>query len=496
MRINLVLKAVTAVLATLSVAASGQTLSWSFQHNNNGADEAYDVAKYGSYVYAVGKVYVSAGVSKMALFKIADSDGTLQSGWPKTYPSTSSGAWVARKILIDDDGYIYVMGEGPGQTGLDYYILKYNTSGSLVTAFSGDGVVQYDGGVGDDVPTAMLLTSTDPATTPQVIVTGRSKVSHNGGARIDWDYLTIGYETSDGSLALSAKSYDNGGDDTAVDIVAGGYSAQDSDVIDAPIFVTGTSWDSTGGKDYFTRNYGSDGSVLGSARWDSPGHGTDVATAMSFGVYGAFDEQMIVVTGYSNHPGMLDTPGGDDYATVAYDSALSEFWSSPAYYNGSANASDYAYDVANLVSVDASAEFVFVTGAAAASSGTYNMTTIKYNWSDGSVCWVDLGAGSGGSADSAAAIRVELFDSDEVPQLTGYGVPTSGNTDVFTRFRPDTASPCSGTPSGSDRYFNGSGNNSDGGNALFLVGNATYIAGRAYGGSTRLTDALVLKYTQ
>ena len=126
------------------------------------------------------------------------------------------------------------------------------------------------------------------------------------------------------------------------------------------VYVTGQSLDSNGGNDYATVQYDSSGNELWARRYDGPAKGTDEA---SFVVVDSSGN--IYVTGTSEGEGT-----DDDYATIKYGPDGSELW--VARYNGP----DSGRDVASSVALDRSTN-LYVTG----SSGT-----IKYD-NDGNKLW-------------------------------------------------------------------------------------------------------------
>jgi hypothetical protein len=230
-----------------------------------------------------------------------------------------------------------------------------------------------------------------------VYVTG-----HRTGFATLSDYATIKY-TSSGDTAW-LRTYNGPGD---------GWDAANAIAVDLSgnAFVTGYSADSAGDMDYATSKYDSLGSWRFLRRYNGPGNGQDVAQAMAID-----DSGYVYVTGYSQGDGT-----DHDYATIKYLPDGITAW--VRRYNGPANGSDWAYDIA----VDGSG-FVYVTGTSEGIETGRDYATIKYH-PNGDTAWIRRYNGPDSGTDGAAAIAVNAFGNVYV---TGQSFTTGTDDDYVT----------------------------------------------------------------
>ncbi len=178
-----------------------------------------------------------------------------------------------------------------------------------------------------------------------------------------------------------------GGDDVAT-------SAATSNAANL-VVVTGTSQGKTalGHLDYATVAYNTGtGAQLWVSRYNGPGDGNDIATAVAFNPSGA----AVYVTGGSAGSGT-----GDDYATVAYDAATGkQLWASR--YDGPGKGNDEASSVA----VSPNGQTVFVTGGSLGATSNNDYATVAYDAATGAQLWVSRYNGPGNGKDFATAIGI------------------------------------------------------------------------------------------
>jgi Beta-propeller repeat len=136
------------------------------------------------------------------------------------------------------------------------------------------------------------------------------------------------------------------------------------------VYVTGTSFGSSGTYNYATVKYDSNGNQLWIARYDGPGTGNDTALQVTVD---RFDS--VYVTGKSSG---IDT--GEDLTTVKYDSNGNQIWVQR--YNGPGNGDDSGSSIV----VDNEGH-VYVTGSTLGAGTDYDATTIKYD-TNGDQMWV------------------------------------------------------------------------------------------------------------
>ncbi|MGB7061466.1 MAG: SBBP repeat-containing protein [Candidatus Zixiibacteriota bacterium] len=217
-----------------------------------------------------------------------------------------------------------------------------------------------------------------------------------------FDYATIRYHP-DGDSAWTRRynGPGNGADvATAIGLDASGN-----------VYVTGYSADSTGIADFATLKYDSLGYWRFLRRYDGPGNGSDAAQAMAMD-----DSGNVYVTGYSQGDGT-----DYDYATIKYLPNGVAAW--VARYNGPGNGQDWANDMA----VDASG-FVYVTGRSEGIGTGQDFATIKYH-SNGDTAWVRRYDGPTSGRDEATAIDVDIFGNIYV---TGQSHDTITDDDYLT----------------------------------------------------------------
>jgi len=110
-----------------------------------------------------------------------DSDGMVMTPVGTSYDG-------ARAIAIQGDGKIVVAGYSGKGSGTDFTVVRYNTDGSLDTAFDADGIVTTPVGTSDDEAHAIAIQGDG-----KIVVAG---YSDNGS---DTDIAVVRYNT-DGSL--------------------------------------------------------------------------------------------------------------------------------------------------------------------------------------------------------------------------------------------------------------------------------------------------------
>jgi len=271
------------------------------------------------------------------------------------------------------------------------------------------------------------------------------------------DYLTIKY-TANGAKVWEARYNGPGnGDDLASALV-----------VDAAgnVYVTGVSFGGSASDDYTTVMYNNAGIEQWVARYNGPGNSFDEAPALAVDVTGN-----VFVTGRSVGLGVFE-----DYATIKYSNAGVEQW--VARYNGLGT----PYDVATAIAVDANGN-VCVTGWSREPSAS-RYTTVKYN-SAGVEQWVARYTGPGNGNDSATDLAMD--DAGNV-YVTGASVGTNSSFDYATiKYNP------AGVEQWVARY-NGPANSRDEAEALAIdaAGNV-YVTGASDGVGT-FSDYTTVKY--
>jgi len=154
------------------------------------------------------------------------------------------------------------------------------------------------------------------------------------------------------------------------------------------VYVTGGN-----GRDYFTVAYAA---ATGAQRWARRYAGPAAGAAADSVAVGP-GGRTVYVTGIST-----GVTSGRDYATIAYNAATgARRWARR--YNGPANRGDIAY----LVAVGPGGRTVYVTGASFGGAGTGNdYATVAYNSANGATLWVRRYNGPGNGGDQATSVAV------------------------------------------------------------------------------------------
>ncbi|MCH8904140.1 MAG: SBBP repeat-containing protein [Bacteroidetes bacterium] len=163
-------------------------LKWSKTYDPNGGDDyAWAIA-----VDASGNVYVtgeSDGTTTLRDYATIKYDSLGTQLWVKRYFTTTNGFDVARALVLNDSGHVFVTGYSQGNTGttgMDYATIKYDSNGDTVW------VRRYNGTLGNGVDWGKDLKVDKSG---NVYVTGKSQ-----GSGTNYDYLTIKYNASGDSL--------------------------------------------------------------------------------------------------------------------------------------------------------------------------------------------------------------------------------------------------------------------------------------------------------
>ncbi len=326
-------------------------------------DEAYAVAVDGA-----GNVYVTGASTKLPYgldcltIKYNAAGGKV---WEARYNSPFDSDDYAIDVAVNAAGNVYVGGASASAgTAFDYLVIKYNTAGAELW------VTRYDGpGHSNDLPSAFAVDDSG-----NVYITGGSAGTANA------DYATVKYNTN-GVQQWVARYNGPQNQDDAASALALDRSGN--------VYVTGESYFTNTGGDYTTVKYNSAGAPQWVARYSNNGESdaNDRAVAIAVDAFGNS-----YVTGSS--AAAVNAAG--DYATVKYNSAGVQRW--VARYNGPANDSEFAYDLA----VDNSGN-VYVTGDSWGQGAFVDYATIKYN-AAGVQEWIDRYNGPAGNFDVPRAI--------------------------------------------------------------------------------------------
>jgi hypothetical protein len=236
-----------------------------------------------------GNVYVTGGSDgDYTTIKYNSIGDTL---WVRRYNGPANKHDDAYALAVDDSGNVYVTGGsgGIGTNYWDYLTIKYNSTGDTLW------VRRYNG-PGNDTDWAEAL-SVDPF--GNVYITGKSDGNGTG-----IDYATIKYSSTGDTLWV--RRYNNGPGityDGAIDLAIDDFGN---------VYVTGISEESGSWYDYAILKYDNNGNLIWEMRYDGPGNGYDLASAIAVDNFGN-----VYVTG-----GSTGSDSFDDYATIKYSQTV------------------------------------------------------------------------------------------------------------------------------------------------------------------------------
>ncbi len=277
--------------------------------------------------------------------------------WAAIYDNGFNGG-VACTLAIDDSGNVYVAGLIRGtDEDTDLITVKYDTDGNrLWTKLYNASIKSW--------ASSMAVDATG------VYVAGGCTDSDG-----DKDFLTVKYDLNGNEIWQSVYDNPENSDDYATAL-----AIDDS----GNVYVTGNGnagGAAEGGSSYLipaetagegyitTLKYDTGGNLLWSAAYKGTGKGDDIASAIAVDSTGN-----IYVAGESNN-----ATTGWDYIVIKYANNGSRLWA--ANYNGTANASDGAFDM----TLDKSGD-ILVTGYSGGEA-TREYATLKYD-TDGNQLWV------------------------------------------------------------------------------------------------------------
>lgn len=309
---------------------------------------------------------------------IENSFSQVNQEWTARYSATTNSIDGGKKILVDKDNNIYVIGASFN----DFVIIKYNSIGNQLWLRRYNGI-----GNGTDIPTDMI---TD--TEGNIYVTGSSDFNKE-----QTDFLTIKYNP-EGIEEWVARYSCTGNENFPTSIII--------DTLNN-IYITGKNFNNI-----TTIQYNSDGNQIWVTDYHAP-----IYNDIAWGI--ALDNlRNVYITGeYSN-----------DCIVVKYNAFGVQQWVST--YNGKSNRHDFNQSI----SID-NLSNVYVSGSSTEDSmslGGY--LTIKYN-SKGDQQWVRTYEGTGNFFDVVQAMKV---DKSGNIYITGYSTETGQGYNMTTfKYNPN-----------------------------------------------------------
>ncbi|MEO0070579.1 MAG: SBBP repeat-containing protein [candidate division WOR-3 bacterium] len=360
--------------------------------------------------------------------------------WVRRYNGPGNGTDVARAIVVDGSGNVYVTGYSYGGStpNYDFATIKYSTLGESLWA------VRYNYANNADSACAIAIDDSG-----YVYVTGSS---WNGS---NMDYATIKYDSIGNQKWVARYNYSNGND------YARAIAVDDS----GNVYVTGYSYGNY--YDYATIKYKPNGDTAWVRRYDGPRHRDDYAYAIAVDSLGN-----VYVTGSSESSGTYL-----DYTTIKYGPSGEKLWVKR--YNGPGNGEDYSY----AITVDKSG-YVYVTGGSTGSATMYDYATIKYN-ANGDTLWVRRYNGPGNGSDYARAIAV---DQNGNIYVTGVSTGSGNQQEDYATIKYNS----SGVMQWEARYNYAEGKDYAYGIAVSSSMRNVYVTGASWGGTNM--DYATIKY--
>ncbi len=250
--------------------------------------------------------------------------GGVTEEWKRWYAARGTGDDAAVGVVVDASGNAYVTGTSKGRGTLsDIVTIKYDPQGKVLWT------KRYNGtGKGTDEASAITLDALG-----NVYVTGSSF----GGTKTGQDFITLKYDAS-GKLLWQKLYHGPGNGDDGARAIAVDASGN--------VYVTGSSFGGSSGKDYATVKCDASGKLLWEKRYNGPGNGDDGTTAIAVDAAGS-----VHVTGSS-----YGANSKNDYATVKYDASGKLIWQKRT--NGAGSSEERSRSLA----LDSSGN-IYVTGA-------------------------------------------------------------------------------------------------------------------------------------
>ncbi|MDF7812055.1 T9SS type A sorting domain-containing protein [Hymenobacter sp. YC55] len=383
--------------ATVKYSASGQQV-WEARYN--GPANRADMAKHIG-LDTAGNVYVGGDSGKApdgtSFTLVKYEQNSVQEAWEARFTGTGNSAEVAKDVVSDAAGNVYVTGYAYNGRNYDYATVKYNANGQQ------QWEARYNGPAdNEDLPTNVVV---DAA--------GNVYVSGTSYSATESDYATIKYSPT--GQQLWVKRY-NG--------PANGYDLASKVEVDGTgnVYVTGSSDNgSTSSYDYATVKYDTNGQQQWATRYNGPANSFDLAADLVVDPAGD-----VYVTGTT----YTDTQS--DYATVRYDANGQQVWETR--YNGPANGYDEAARIALANGFQSS---VVVTGTSDGGTSTgFDIATSEYTRSTGQQQWVGRYNGPSNGDDVVADMVTGL--RNEFAYVVGTSFSSTGADYVTMMYQMGT----------------------------------------------------------
>lgn len=340
------------------------SLLWNSSYGSPASSSAAMAVDSNSDVILTGYPYSGATSWDFVTLKYSSAGVSL---WLQPYGGSGFSEDRPYAVAVDRNRNIFVTGYSTrGTNNNDCVTIKYSPDGvgQWTNFFSGAGNT-------DDYGTALAVDSAG-----NVFVTGYLATGQPSGA-----YVALAYSGAGVPLWTNIYPAPNGGEAFANAIAV--------DTI-GNVFVTGNSAGIGSGYDYATLKYSNTGVPLWTNRYNGPGNGDDVATAITVDNAGN-----VLAFGRS-----APQNGKHDFALLKYSSDGTPLWTNR--YNGPMN----GYDFGMAVALDQTGN-VFVSGYVSGGLGpTINLATLAYS-SSGVPLWTNIYPSSLSSFGDPAGLAVD-----------------------------------------------------------------------------------------
>ena len=368
----------------------------------------------------------------------------LNQEWVRSYNGPVNGNDEALTHTTDTYGNVYVAGKILGSaTGFDIYVVKYNSSGSLLWEKIYNGP-----GSGNDIAYSITIDRSG-----NVFVAGESK-----GSDTNSDYVLIKYNT----LGVEQWSRRYNGESNSVEIPARVITDSAGNSV-----ITGHSWETGTLFDFVTIKYNSEGNTLWTRKFNGEANGNELANDLDIDNSGN-----IYVTGSTIGAATIN-----DFVIIKYSAGGDELWTRT--YNGPVNGNDNF----TFITIDNNSNAV-ITGSSAGSGTGLDFATIKYSPS-GDVIWLKRFTSNSVNFEEPKAIA---GDSSGNIYVTGTSTGSSSYDYMTVKYS------AAGEEIWARRYNGPSGNNFDEPRSVTAdnCGNV-FVTGLSAGTGT-MDDIVTIKY--
>jgi uncharacterized delta-60 repeat protein len=342
----------TADMYTIRYNSAGtQTSGFLYNSPYNNADEARAIATDpAGNVYVAGRASLNSSTSDIVLIKYSAS--AIQQ-WVVFYNSPQNYIDDVTSMAVDASGNVYLTGNiVKGSFEYDYLTVKFNTSGVLQWAATYNGTAN-----GVDMANDIAVDASG-----NVYVTGLSagQVVKRSVVSTGYDYVTIKYNSSGAQQWVQRYNAASKNDEAK------------SLALDASgnVYVTGSSYPSTGGTDCATIKYNTDGVFLWLNRYNGPAGQDDAGNAIAIDPSGN-----ACVAGYT-----YNSAGRGDVLTIKYDPNGAQQWLN-VYDAGSGT-----HDIGKVMGIDYAGNVYVAAETSIPGVTNSDYLTIKYS-SNGVQSW-------------------------------------------------------------------------------------------------------------